>query len=127
MSRPSRTGRCGSCITAGRDAAPGRRARDDATAPARVPSHLKSTPEPFSTGVLGGSGLVGGGVQRVWYVLLVALLQPGDPVLACADVVEDALKDVAGVEPAFMATAEKAEALLRPPGWPIRWSRCGCG
>ena len=35
------------------------------------------------------------------------------PVLACADVVEDALKDVAGVEPAFMTTAEKAEALVR--------------
>ena len=35
------------------------------------------------------------------------------PVLACADVIEEALKDVAGVEPAFMATGEKAEALLR--------------
>ena len=35
------------------------------------------------------------------------------PVLACADVVEDALKDVAGVEPAFMTTGHKAEALLR--------------
>ena len=33
--------------------------------------------------------------------------------LACADVIEDALKDVAGVEPAFMATADKAEALVR--------------
>ncbi|MET1060809.1 MAG: DUF222 domain-containing protein [Nocardioides sp.] len=35
------------------------------------------------------------------------------PVLACADAVEDALKDVAGVEPAFMSIGDKAEALVR--------------
>ena len=33
------------------------------------------------------------------------------PVLACADAVEAALKDVAGVDPGFMRTGEKAEAL----------------
>ncbi len=35
------------------------------------------------------------------------------PVLACADAVEAALKDVADVNPGFMRTAEKREALLR--------------
>jgi hypothetical protein len=35
------------------------------------------------------------------------------PVLACADAVEAALKDVAGVDPGFMRTEEKAEALRR--------------
>jgi hypothetical protein len=35
------------------------------------------------------------------------------PVLACADAVEAALKDVAGVDPGFMRTGEKAEALRR--------------
>jgi hypothetical protein len=35
------------------------------------------------------------------------------PVLGCAEMIEDALKDVAGVELTFMTTAEKAEALLR--------------
>ena len=35
------------------------------------------------------------------------------PVLVCADAVEVALKDVAGVDPGFMRTGEKAEALLR--------------
>ena len=38
------------------------------------------------------------------------------PVLGCAEVIEDSLKDVAGVEPAFMTTAEKAEALVRLSG-----------
>ena len=35
------------------------------------------------------------------------------PVLSCADAIEDALKDVGGVEPAFMATSDKAQALVR--------------
>ena len=35
------------------------------------------------------------------------------PVLVCADAVEVALKDVAGVDPGFMRTGEKAEALRR--------------
>src|SRR4051812_35416521 len=35
------------------------------------------------------------------------------PVLACADAIEVALKDVAGVDPAFMRTGEKAAALRR--------------
>ena len=35
------------------------------------------------------------------------------PVLGCAHVVEEALKDVAGVEPAFMTTTDKAEAFVR--------------
>ena len=38
------------------------------------------------------------------------------PVLACADVVEGALKDVVGVDPVFMRTADKAEALVRLTG-----------
>jgi len=37
----------------------------------------------------------------------------GHPVLACADAIEAALKDVAGVDPTFMRTDEKAEALRR--------------
>jgi hypothetical protein len=35
------------------------------------------------------------------------------PVLACADALEEAMKDVAGVDPAFMRPGEKAEALTR--------------
>lgn len=35
------------------------------------------------------------------------------PILGCADVVEAALKDVAGLDPGFMRTSEKAEALRR--------------
>jgi len=35
------------------------------------------------------------------------------PVLACADRVEDALKDAAGTDPVFMRTTDKAQALLR--------------
>jgi hypothetical protein len=35
------------------------------------------------------------------------------PVLACADAIEAALKDVAGVDPAFLRPAEKAKALRR--------------
>ena len=35
------------------------------------------------------------------------------PVLACAGVVEGALKDAAGAEPVFMRTADKAEVLVR--------------
>ena len=35
------------------------------------------------------------------------------PILACADAIEAALKDVADVDPAFMRTGEKAEALRR--------------
>jgi hypothetical protein len=35
------------------------------------------------------------------------------PVLAFADAVDAALEDVAGIDPVFMATGEKAEALLR--------------
>ena len=35
------------------------------------------------------------------------------PVLACADVIEAALKDVADVDPVFMTTEDKATALLR--------------
>ncbi len=35
------------------------------------------------------------------------------PVLACADAIEVALKDVAGVDPAFMRAGEKAEGLRR--------------
>jgi hypothetical protein len=38
------------------------------------------------------------------------------PLLACADAIEAALKDVAGVDPAFMRTGEKAEALRRLDG-----------
>jgi len=38
---------------------------------------------------------------------------PTRPVLAFSDRVETALADVAGVDPMFMATADKAEALLR--------------
>ena len=34
------------------------------------------------------------------------------PVLACADRVEDALKDAAGTDPVFMRTPDKAEALV---------------
>jgi len=37
------------------------------------------------------------------------------PVLACADAIDQALKDVAGVDPAFMRPGEKAEALRRLP------------
>jgi hypothetical protein len=40
-------------------------------------------------------------------------VEPLHPVLVCADVVEAALKDVAGVDPGFMRTPEKAEALRR--------------
>src|SRR4051794_9456234 len=39
--------------------------------------------------------------------------QAAHPVLACADSIEAALKDVAGVDPTFMRTGEKAEALRR--------------
>lgn len=35
------------------------------------------------------------------------------PILACADAFEHALKEVAGVDPAFMRTADKADALRR--------------
>jgi hypothetical protein len=35
------------------------------------------------------------------------------PVLACADAIEHALKDVSGVDPVFMVTEEKAAALTR--------------
>lgn len=35
------------------------------------------------------------------------------PILACADAIEAALKDVADVDPAFMRTSEKAKALRR--------------
>jgi hypothetical protein len=35
------------------------------------------------------------------------------PVLACADEIESALKDVAGADPAFMRPDEKGEALRR--------------
>lgn len=35
------------------------------------------------------------------------------PLLACADAIETALKDVAGVDPTFMRSSEKAEALRR--------------
>src|SRR4051794_16907099 len=35
------------------------------------------------------------------------------PIVACADVIEAALKDVADVDPAFMRTSEKADALRR--------------
>jgi Domain of unknown function (DUF222) len=35
------------------------------------------------------------------------------PILSCARLIEAALKDVAGVDPGFMATGEKAEALRR--------------
>ena len=35
------------------------------------------------------------------------------PVLACADAIEQALKDVSGVDPGFMVTEEKAAALTR--------------
>ena len=35
------------------------------------------------------------------------------PLVACADAIEQALKDVAGVDPVFMRTGEKAEALRR--------------
>jgi hypothetical protein len=38
---------------------------------------------------------------------------PVHPVLACAEALEAALEDVAGVDPGFMRTAEKAEALRR--------------
>jgi hypothetical protein len=38
------------------------------------------------------------------------------PVLACADAIEAALKDVAGVDPAFLCPREKAEALRRLDG-----------
>jgi len=41
--------------------------------------------------------------------------QPRDlhPILACAEAMEAALKDAAGVDPAFMRTGEKAEAMRR--------------
>jgi copper chaperone CopZ len=35
------------------------------------------------------------------------------PVLVCADAIEQALKDVSGVDPVFMVTEEKAAALTR--------------
>ena len=35
------------------------------------------------------------------------------PLVACADAIEAALKDVAGVDPTFMRTGEKAEVLRR--------------
>src|SRR6266511_334992 len=38
------------------------------------------------------------------------------PVLACVDAVAAAVKDTAGVDPVFMATSEKAEALLALSG-----------
>jgi hypothetical protein len=38
------------------------------------------------------------------------------PVLACADAIDVALKDVAGVDPTFMRVGEKAEALRRLDG-----------
>ncbi|HEY3015977.1 MAG TPA: hypothetical protein VGJ41_12745, partial [Nocardioides sp.] len=38
------------------------------------------------------------------------------PVLACVDAVRSALKDTAGVDPVFMTTPEKAEALLALAG-----------
>src|SRR5918995_4705722 len=40
------------------------------------------------------------------------LVNAPHPVLACAAVIETALQDVAGIEPAFMRTGEKADALL---------------
>jgi hypothetical protein len=40
------------------------------------------------------------------------LVNTPHPVLACAAIIEAALQDVAGVEPAFMRTSEKADALL---------------
>ena len=35
------------------------------------------------------------------------------PLVACAEAVEEALKEVAGVDPAFLATRDKADVLLR--------------
>lgn len=49
------------------------------------------------------------------------------PVVAAAAALEAALKDVADVNPAFMATREKKSALLRWTGWPRKWKSCGCG
>src|SRR5687767_5195509 len=43
----------------------------------------------------------------------VSPLVPQHPVLTCLDVLEAALKDVEGVEPAFMTVADKEAALLR--------------
>lgn len=40
-------------------------------------------------------------------------LSPLHPLLACAEAIEAALKDAAGVDPGFMRTGEKAEALRR--------------
>ncbi len=59
------------------------------------------------------------------------------PVLACVDAVAAAVKDTAGVDPVFMATSEKAEALLALsglvdqlaalPGWSTSSPRSGSG
>jgi hypothetical protein len=35
------------------------------------------------------------------------------PLVSCADAIAGALKDVAGVDPGFLKTADKAEVLLR--------------
>jgi hypothetical protein len=43
----------------------------------------------------------------------VSPLVPQHPVLSCLDVLEAALEDVAGVEPAFMTVADKEAALVR--------------
>ena len=40
-------------------------------------------------------------------------MHPRHPLLGCADAIEAALKDAAGVDPAFLPTAEKAEVLRR--------------
>jgi hypothetical protein len=41
------------------------------------------------------------------------LVDPAHPLVACADAVEAALKDVAGVDPAFLRARDKAEVLVR--------------
>jgi hypothetical protein len=46
----------------------------------------------------------------------VSPLVPQHPVLTCLDVLEAALKDVAGVEPAFMTVADKEAFLVRSAG-----------
>lgn len=40
------------------------------------------------------------------------LTESSHPVLACAATIDAALKDIDGVEPAFMRTGDKAEALV---------------
>src|SRR5262245_42197075 len=48
------------------------------------------------------------------------------PILACVDAIDAALKDVSSVDPQFMTTRDKGEALRRLTELADRVAACGC-